>query len=299
MSSINSAISLEALKVLQAIDEKGSFAAAAQALFKVPSALSYTMQKLESDLGVCIFDRKGQKAMLTPAGRILLKEGKALLLAANSLENKVKQHESGWETQIVIAKDTIIPNQPLHAVLSDFCQLGKQIEISIIDEVLGGGWDALYSQRADIAIGLTGEIVKGAYAIHEIGEVEFVFAMSPTHPLSTIDDILDAEQIREFPSIVVADSSRTLPSRSSGFFESKQTIKVANMQAKLEAQISGVGLGFLPAHLAQPYLDSSMLVAKEVGIPRPATPVYLAMPKQQIGKGRSWIYERMITQSWL
>ena len=38
------ALTLEALRVMDAIDRRGSFAAAADELGRVPSALSYTMQ---------------------------------------------------------------------------------------------------------------------------------------------------------------------------------------------------------------------------------------------------------------
>ncbi len=102
------AITLEALRVLEAINQKGSFAEAAKSLFKVPSALTYTMQKLENDLGVALFDRQGQRAKLTEAGEVLLSEGEILLSAAALLEQRVKQVESGWETKLTIAKDTII-----------------------------------------------------------------------------------------------------------------------------------------------------------------------------------------------
>ena len=46
------ALTLEALRVMDAIDRRGSFAAAADELGRVPSALSYTMQKLEEELDV-------------------------------------------------------------------------------------------------------------------------------------------------------------------------------------------------------------------------------------------------------
>lgn len=39
--------SIEALLVLDAIERKGSFAAAAHELHRVPSALTYSVQKLE------------------------------------------------------------------------------------------------------------------------------------------------------------------------------------------------------------------------------------------------------------
>ncbi len=65
-------ITLDALEVLDAIDRKGSFAAAANELFRVPSAISYTVQKLEQDLDVVLFRKEGRKAVLTEAGKVLL-----------------------------------------------------------------------------------------------------------------------------------------------------------------------------------------------------------------------------------
>jgi len=96
-------ITLESLQILDAIDRRGSFAAAAEEVFRVPSALTYTMQKLESDLGVALFDRAGRRALLTPAGRVLLDEGRILLQAADALECRVKRAASRWETELRIA----------------------------------------------------------------------------------------------------------------------------------------------------------------------------------------------------
>ena len=78
---MHTAITIDALRVLDAIDRRGSFAGAASELFRVPSAISYTVQKLEEDLDVAIFDRTGHRAALTSAGRYLLREGRALLEA--------------------------------------------------------------------------------------------------------------------------------------------------------------------------------------------------------------------------
>jgi DNA-binding transcriptional LysR family regulator len=64
-------LTLDALEVLDAIARKGSFAGAAEALHRVPSAITYTAQKLEEDLGVSLFDRSGHRAVLTEAGKEL------------------------------------------------------------------------------------------------------------------------------------------------------------------------------------------------------------------------------------
>ena len=77
-------ISLDHLLVIDAIVRRGSFAAAAAELHRVPSAVTYSVNKLEQDLGVQIFDRSGHRARLTDAGRELLREGRELLQSARS-----------------------------------------------------------------------------------------------------------------------------------------------------------------------------------------------------------------------
>ena len=84
-------LSLDSLEVLDAIARKGSFAAAAESLFRVPSAVTYTVRKLEEDLGVSLFNRSGHRAELTEAGTELLREGRHLLVAATELECRVRR----------------------------------------------------------------------------------------------------------------------------------------------------------------------------------------------------------------
>lgn len=293
------AITLDALRILEAIYRKGSFAEAAKSVFKVPSALTYTMQKLEADLGVDLFDRKGQRAVLTEAGLLLLKEGQSLLDAVTRLEEKIQQVESGWETKLVIAKDTIIQNNFVLNIIQQFCALEKQVEVTMFEEALGGGWDALHSQRCDIAIGVTGELPKGQYQLHQLGEVEFVFAVARDHPLADYVGILEGQQIQHYPAVVVADSARTLPARSSGLFQSKQVIRVHSMDAKREAQIAGVGVGFLPLHLIKESLKNGELVAKSTALHRPPIPIYMAWEKHKDGLALQWFIEQCKRQTWL
>src|SRR5438445_7196556 len=98
-------LTLEAILILDTIDRKGSFAAAAAALDRVPSALTYNVRKLEDELDVLLFDRRGHRAKLTPAGLELLQEGRHLLRAAEELEQRVKRTATGWEVELRIVMD--------------------------------------------------------------------------------------------------------------------------------------------------------------------------------------------------
>ena len=113
-------LTLESLRILDEIDRRGSFAAAAAALDRVPSALTYTVRKLEDDLDVLLFDRRGHRAQLTSAGEELLSQGRHLLQAAEALEQRVKRTAAGWEAELRIVVDSVIPFQRLLPLLDDF-----------------------------------------------------------------------------------------------------------------------------------------------------------------------------------
>lgn len=293
------AITLEALRVLDAIERKGSFGAAAEALFKVPSALSYTVQKLESDLGINLFDRSKQKAQLTAAGRLLLEQGRQLLQAANAIEEVVQQLESGWETQLHIAIDTVLPLAPLLQQINAFNLLDKRVAITISEEVLGGTWDALIANRCDLALGASGDLPKGIFEHRLIGEVEFIFAVAKDHPLQFHKGAIDAAAIAAFPTIVIADSSLSTPARSSGLLESRQIIRVPNASAKIQAQIMGIGVGFLPKHLIQTEINNGELIVLDCSVPRPNIPLYMAWRKNNSGKALQWFVDSCEKTNWL
>ncbi|MEZ9896324.1 LysR family transcriptional regulator [Vibrio breoganii] len=263
-------ISIDALRALDAIERKGSFAAAAESLYKVPSALTYTIKKLEDEVGTPLFDRSKQRAQLTAAGRLVLEHGREILLATNRLYDSVQELESGWESEIRLARDTIVPEQKIFPLISKFNNLQQKVDVNLGVEVLGGGWDALHSRRADIVIGANGELPKGLFSTHKMGEISFVFALSPKHPLANSPNTISNEQLQDYASIVVSDTSQVLPVRDSGLFKSRQLIRVNSMESKIAAQIEGLGVGFIPTHLAKPFLESGQLVEKECAIPRPS-----------------------------
>src|SRR5258706_12153993 len=113
-------LSLDALQVLDAIDRKGSFAAAAEELHRVPSAITYSVRQLEEGLRIQIFDRRGHRAALTGAGRELLDEGRNILRAAADLECRVQQVAKGWEVELRIAVDTLVGIDRLFRLVSEF-----------------------------------------------------------------------------------------------------------------------------------------------------------------------------------
>jgi DNA-binding transcriptional LysR family regulator len=102
-------LSLDAIEIIDAIDRGGSFAAAAEALHKVPSTISYTVSKLEEQLGFDLFARRGPRVSLTPAGRELLTEGRWLLRSAADLESRLRRIATGYESELRLVHDSLLP----------------------------------------------------------------------------------------------------------------------------------------------------------------------------------------------
>lgn len=102
---------------MDAIDRRGSFAAAADELGRVPSALSYTMQKLEEELDVVLFDRSGHRTKFTNVGRMLLERGRVLLEAADKLTTDAEALSRGWETHLTIVTEALVPTTGLFPLI--------------------------------------------------------------------------------------------------------------------------------------------------------------------------------------
>ncbi|WP_372958651.1 LysR family transcriptional regulator [Marinobacter sp.] len=301
---MHTAITIDALKVLDAIDRKGSFAGAAGELFRVPSAISYTVQKLEEDLDVEIFDRSGHRATLTPAGRYLLNEGRALLEATEALAHTTRQVAQGWETRLRIGFNSLLPAQALFPAIREFYDLGLPVEVQLVEEVFAGTWDALQSRRIDLAIGAD-QVSRpaGAFTTRSLGRVPFVFAVAAHHPLASRQGPLTEQDIASFPAAVAADSSRNLAPGSAGIFRRQQTLTVSNIDQKIALQEAGLGVGWLPLHRIHRQLQEGLLVACDVELPRDPIPVHIARRSDEQGKALEWFWERLSQpgayQGWL
>lgn len=294
-------LSLDSLEVLDAIARKGSFAAAAESLFRVPSAVTYTVRKLEDDLGINLFNRSGHRAELTEAGAELLSEGRRLLNAADELESRVKRIANGVETSLSIAVSDVLDISKLFPLLNQFYLQEFGTRLKILREIYGGSWDALTTGRADISIGAPGESPPGGgYSSHLMGSLHFDYAVAANHPLADMPEPLQNEQIMQYRSISAADSSRNLAPRTSGILTGQDVLTVPDMRTKLQAQIAGLGVGYLPRSLAEEYTNTGHLVIKQAAEPKPEATAYLAWrgksgqkPCPNGGKAQQWLIKEL------
>ena len=291
-------LTLESLQIVDAIARKGSFAAAAEALDKVPSAITYSVRKLEDDLDVLLLDRRGHKARLTEAGEELLLQGRHLLQAAQQLENQVRRTAKGWEAEFRIVIDGIIRFEDLIPLIREFEQQECGTRLRISQEVLSGVWEAMASGRADLAIGAAYDgpetiRMQGEFQTRLLGDIDWVFAVAPGHPLAAIPDPLPASVIQAHRAIAVGDTGRELPSMTAGLFSGQDVLTVPTLEAKLAAQLAGLGCGHLPRRLAMPYLQNRRLIEKQTVNSKPTGSNRLVWRSSHRGKALRWFVDKL------
>jgi molybdate transport repressor ModE-like protein len=254
----------DALSMLQAIAKAGSFAAAAREMGMVPSALTYRVRQMEDALDVLLFDRSSRQARLTEAGSELLREGTRLLTEIDAVANRVKRVATGWESQFTIAVDTIISRSTVMELCDAFYQLAPPTRIRLRDETLSGTLEALTSGQADLASG-AGPDSATAADLHSkpLGHVTVVYAVAPHHPLAHAPEPLSDAVIQKHRAVAVADSVQRGGGQTFGLLAGQDVFTVASMQAKLDAQLRGMGGGNLPLCMANAFIDTGRLVVKK------------------------------------
>jgi len=235
-------ISLDQWRALVAVVDEGSYAAAAEAMHKSQSAVTYAVQQVEKLLGVKVFGLKGRKAVLTPEGRMLCSRARVLLDEASNLEQAAHRHSAGWEAEITIAVEIIFPTWLLLECLDRFGREAPHTRIEVIETVIGGAPEALLERRVDLA--LTPRVPPG-FSGESLMRLAFVPAAHPNHPLFRLGRRLTLKDLRKHRNLIVRDTSMKRDKRG-GFLEAEQRWTVGHMATSLQAARMGFGFAWYP-----------------------------------------------------
>jgi len=310
------ALTPDALVMMDTIARTGSFAAAARELGKVPSALTYSVRQLEEALDVLLFDRSSRQAQLTAAGSELLHEGRRLLSEMDAVANRVRRVASGWETQLAISVEDILSMPTIFELVQAFCEIppdktvaaqahnaarddqgGPATRLRLRTDVLSGTWESLISGQVDLAIGVSAR--PGEHAgieVRPLGKIPFVFCVSPNHPLARAEEPLTDSQLVTHRAVAVADTAQRLAPMTVNLLPGQDVLTVPTMLAKLDAQLHGLGGGFVPEPMARVYLDAGRLVCQSTQrVPRIGRLYYAwrNTAPAPIGRALQWWLEQL------
>ncbi len=292
------------LILLDTVARLGSFSAAAKQLHKVPSAISYSVRQLEQQLGVVLFERHPRRVSLTPAGAYFVDQARQWLREMEQVRLQTQRVANGWQRSLRVALDNVVRADRITTLVRDFYNAFDDAELILTIEVFNGVWDALSEGRAAIAIGATTAIpVGGDFGFREMGLLEWALVMSPDHPAAALPAV-SPEAIRAFPMICLEDSARTLPKRTTWLQDNQRRIMVPDWPNAVACVQAGLGLNYMPRHLARPLLAAGSLVERSMPDGQHPSPCCLAWRKESDSPLMGWLLdylgdETQLHREWL
>ena len=247
---------LEQWRMFKAVVDAGGFNQAAAKVHKSQSSVHHAVQKLESAIGVTLFESDGRKVRLTPAGELMLRRAEFLLNEAAKLEAVASSLQQGTETQLRIAVDIIFPSAFLYNVLNKVSEEYPMLRIEIEETVLSGANSLLKAGNVDIAIS------PFAYTngfSEDLCEIEFLAVAHPGHPLHQLNRPITTEDLKSHRQIVVRDSSSERKAES-GWLGAEQRWTVSHVRTSIDIICQGLGFAWLPLAIIKPHIDAHQLM---------------------------------------
>ncbi len=278
-------MTLDQLLVLSKIAETGSFRAAAGALHRAQSAISYAIKNLEDELGMELLCRDQYRPTLTPAGEAVLLKARQVLAGTNEIADLARQLQLGDEPFLNLAISAIVPLGPVIPALKGLGQLKPHLILNLRVEVLASQWK-VQEERADMAIselfhnGDTENLEK-----YPLGHVRLKAVVAPGHPLTLHAGCIKETELRRHTQVILPSTDDGGNRFKAGVMEGAGTWSVSDFASKRHLLLGGLGWGLMPLSIIDQDLQMGRLVALEV---EPYTefsiPIFL-MRKRKKGQG--------------
>ncbi|TNE85896.1 MAG: LysR family transcriptional regulator [Deltaproteobacteria bacterium] len=269
-------LSIDQLRVLDAIDRCASFAEAAHELHRVPSAVSYAVRQAEEEAGFPIFDRSARKASFTPAGYRLLEEGRRLLRESARLDALAAQLATGWEPELHVVVDGVLPMGPVLRAYPSFADPTVPTRLRVDVEYKQGVLRRFADASADLMllIGFDPGEDTEAFELFELAPLRMVLVAAPGSGQAPGTGL----------ELAVRDSSPGVDGRS--FSGGREVAWLPDFHSKRTALLEGVGFGWLPEHLVTDDLAHGRLAPVEAEVAEwTYAPVVARRASVPLGKG--------------
>jgi DNA-binding transcriptional LysR family regulator len=176
------------LTVFYTVAKRLSFTKAAAELFVTQPAITKHIQELESQLGMALFDRRGNQISLTTAGNVLLRHAETIMGVYRQIEfdlNALKGQPGG---RLRLGASSTIAQYVIPAVLARFQEHSPEVSLSL----LSGNTDQIEQAllNNDIDLGLVeGRTHHSDIRYTPFVKDELVLVCRADHPLAGRDEI--------------------------------------------------------------------------------------------------------------
>ena len=250
--------SIDQLLVLLAVEEEGSFAAAARRLGRATSAISYAIDTLEQQLGLLLFDRgTTRKPRLTLEGEAVVSEAKAVAFSVETLRARVRGFLDDLEPELSLVVDSLLPLDRLARLLRDFNARFPTVPVRLLVEALGGVERAL--RKGDARIGIGSPLHMTMTGLHrtDIQAVHMIPVAALSHPLARPTSAAPREA-SDYIQLIL--SERPVADGPDFAVVSLNNWRIGDLAAKQALLRAGLGWGGMPEPTVRADIEAGRLV---------------------------------------
>ena len=256
--------SLEQLRIFVAVADAGSFSAAARALNRQQSVVSYAIANLEEQLGgLRLFDRTTRRPTLTEAGATLLAEARKVAMGVDGLRARATGLLAGLEPELAVVVDVMLPTVTLVEALAAFRAAFPTVTLRLFVEGLGAV--ARLVLDGTCAVGVCGPLARTTPGLDHrpVGTVRILPVAAPDHPLGAMPGPIPRAALRDHVQLVLADRSDLTRGQDFGVL-SPETWRLGDLGAKHALLLGGLGWGGMPDAMVAGDLARGRLVVLHI-----------------------------------
>jgi DNA-binding transcriptional LysR family regulator len=176
------------LRALLELARCGTMAAAAEALFLTPSAVSQQIAQLEEEAGVKLTERVGRGVRLTPAGQALVAHTERLLVVLDEARSEMAELRREIAGELRVAAFPSIASVVLPDTVKALQRAYPRLAVTIEELEAIDGAAALRSWRTDIALiddlSIVARDNREHITVVPLAEDMWYVTVSTNHPLS-------------------------------------------------------------------------------------------------------------------
>jgi DNA-binding transcriptional LysR family regulator len=241
-------LTIHQLLCFDAVVNEGGFQAAAARLRRTHSTVFTSVKNLESQLGLCLFDRQGYRVMLTDQGRSFHARARILLHELQNLRDHAAQLTMGEESELRVVIGDLCPLPEILSLLRRFFDGCPRTRLHLHFEALAGPWQRLFDDEADLILH---HVDKADLRLETIDllAVKVVPVVAPNFLHFPITRSISPEQMRDYVQCVIRDTTRGSAPKDYFLVEGARSWTVSDQLMKKELILQGMGWGHMPKHL--------------------------------------------------
>jgi DNA-binding transcriptional LysR family regulator len=292
-------VTFEQLRTLRAVAAAGSFSAAARQLGRVQAAVSQSIDRLEAQLDLRLFDRTGRVPVLTAHGEAIVAAAAKVGADVDALDDLVGHLKRGAETTLRIVVDVLFPTPSLVGFAQDFARAHPGVQLLLYTEILSAVTACVRERRAAWGIAIE-DADLGDLDRRTIADVRLVPVAAREHPLAHPEDPnspIGAATLDQAVQIVLGEHRHDAERGDDQGVFSARTWRVVDLATKQALIAGGLGWGHMPEHLVREDLRSGRLVELPLeawGAVAPRRSLVLVWRRNAVmGPVAQWAQERL------